>query len=89
LVAKHRKKYLQILSGLGAQCQLSDYVYILEFEDAVKHSADREKIAAAYKRLQRNLQHALLSLAHVGGDDELPYGELSKDSSAFAPRRRK
>ena len=87
LVRQHRQEYVEILTALAERRKLLDFVYNMEYEDALDHSKELQIIARAYETLQRRLQDILLNLAHKNDaeeDDDPPFG-LLKPSDPLKP----
>ncbi len=83
LVGQHRQQYLEILTALHERRKLLDFVYHMEYEEALLHIKELKAIAKAYELLQQRLQRILLSLASRKKDsgdedeDEPPFGSIT------------
>jgi hypothetical protein len=88
LVRGHRREYLEILTVLDERRKLLDFVYYMEYEDALLHIKELRQIAKAYVLLQSRLQDILVNLASRRkaheDDDDTPF-ELVRRSDPLEP----
>jgi hypothetical protein len=79
LLTKYRKEYLEILTSLRARKKLLEFVYELEYEDAVANLKELKKLSAAYRKLAAELRDISLKLGELSlEDDSLQLGPAQR-----------
>jgi hypothetical protein len=77
LVVRHRKEYLELLTSLDKRRKLLDFVYNLEYEEALKNIRRLKVIGKAYEKLMGRLQEFVHEFGSLGVDDEKLWNEVT------------
>jgi hypothetical protein len=70
LVGSHRPQYLELLSSFEDRRRLLDFVYDLDYKEAIRNREKLEDISQAYEKLMNRLQELALEFGSVGSEDQ-------------------
>jgi hypothetical protein len=77
LVGDHRRQYLELLSSFDDRRKLLDFVYDLDYKEAVRNREKLEDISQAYETLMHRLQELALEFGSLGSEDEELWSDVT------------